>query len=133
MLVTLPEETPVNELVDTAYHLEDRVGVSLGPVVVNGLYPEIAGLDADPAAAAEAAGTSLRDGEADGARGRGATSGAHRDGAAARAGRPAGRRSSRCRSCTCRTCSTPTSDRPSSRCSPPRCSTASARCRRTGS
>src|SRR5690606_22662626 len=24
VLVTLPEETPVNELVDTAYHLEDR-------------------------------------------------------------------------------------------------------------
>src|SRR5256714_4316726 len=34
LLVTLPEETPVNELVDTAYHLEDRVGVALGPVVV---------------------------------------------------------------------------------------------------
>ncbi|MEA3056662.1 MAG: hypothetical protein QOD30_2094, partial [Actinomycetota bacterium] len=33
LLVTLPEETPVNELIDTAYHLEDRVGVSLGPVV----------------------------------------------------------------------------------------------------
>ena len=63
MLVTLPEETPVNELVDTAYHLEDRVGVSLGPVVVNGLYPDIAGLDADPDAAATAAGTSLRAGE----------------------------------------------------------------------
>ena len=40
MLVTLPEETPVNELVDTAFSLEDRVGVSLGPVVVNGLYPD---------------------------------------------------------------------------------------------
>ena len=48
VLVTLPEETPVNELVDTAFSLEDRVGVSLGPVVVNGLYPEIAGLDVDP-------------------------------------------------------------------------------------
>ncbi len=35
MLVTLPEETPVNELVDTAYALEDRVGIQLGPVVVN--------------------------------------------------------------------------------------------------
>jgi hypothetical protein len=55
----------VNELVDTAYHLEDRVGVSLGPVVVNGLYPEIAGLDADPALAAAAAGTTLRTGEAE--------------------------------------------------------------------
>ena len=64
MLVTLPEETPVNELVETAFHLEDRVGVSLGPVVVNGLYPHLDGLDVDPAAAAEAAGTTLRDGEA---------------------------------------------------------------------
>ena len=27
LLVTVPEETPVNELVDTAYALEDRVGV----------------------------------------------------------------------------------------------------------
>jgi anion-transporting ArsA/GET3 family ATPase len=35
MLVTLPEETPVNELVDTSFALEDRVGVSLAPVVVN--------------------------------------------------------------------------------------------------
>jgi arsenite-transporting ATPase len=37
MLVTLPEETPVNELVDTAFALEDRVGVKLGPVVVNAM------------------------------------------------------------------------------------------------
>jgi len=65
VLVTLPEETPVNELIDTAYHLEDRVGVSLGPVVVNGLYPVIEGLDADPAAAAETADTTLRPGEAE--------------------------------------------------------------------
>jgi anion-transporting ArsA/GET3 family ATPase len=65
MLVTLPEETPVNELIDTAYHLEDRVGVSLGPVVVNGLYPAIGGLDVVPLDAATAADVSLRDGEAD--------------------------------------------------------------------
>jgi anion-transporting ArsA/GET3 family ATPase len=65
MLVTLPEETPVNELIDTAYHLEDRVGVKLGPVVVNGVYEELPGLDSDPHAAASAAGTSLRDGEAE--------------------------------------------------------------------
>jgi anion-transporting ArsA/GET3 family ATPase len=64
VLVTLPEETPVNELVETAYQLEDRVGVSLGPVVVNGLYPELPGLDVDPETAAEAAGSSLRAGEA---------------------------------------------------------------------
>jgi anion-transporting ArsA/GET3 family ATPase len=65
MLVTLPEETPVNELIDTAYHLEDRVGVSLGPVVVNGLYPDVGDLSADAVTAAEAAGTSLRAGEAE--------------------------------------------------------------------
>jgi Mrp family chromosome partitioning ATPase len=35
LLVTLAEETPVSELVDTAFHLEDRVGVSLMGVVVN--------------------------------------------------------------------------------------------------
>jgi anion-transporting ArsA/GET3 family ATPase len=42
MLVTLPEETPVNELVDTAFALEDRAGVSLGPVVVNSFPGELA-------------------------------------------------------------------------------------------
>ena len=63
VLVTLPEETPVNELVETAYQLEDRVGVSLGPVVVNGYYPALAGLDVDPSTAANEAGTSLRPGE----------------------------------------------------------------------
>ena len=37
VLVTLPETTPVNEVVETAYALEDEVGVQLGPVVVNGV------------------------------------------------------------------------------------------------
>ncbi|MDQ1394804.1 MAG: hypothetical protein QOG64_63 [Acidimicrobiaceae bacterium] len=59
MLVTLPEETPVNEVVETAYKLEDRVGVSLSPIVVNGMYPVLDGLDADPAEAAAAAGLQL--------------------------------------------------------------------------
>ncbi len=63
MLVTLPEETPVNELVETAFSLEDKVGVALGPVVVNGLYPPRPGLDVDPQDAADAAGASLRQGE----------------------------------------------------------------------
>jgi arsenite-transporting ATPase len=44
VLVTLPETTPVNELVETAYALEDRVGVHLGPVVVN----HVDGLDGAP-------------------------------------------------------------------------------------
>jgi Mrp family chromosome partitioning ATPase len=43
ILVTIPEETPVNELVDTAFALEDRIGVRLGPVVVNGCYPDFDG------------------------------------------------------------------------------------------
>ena len=52
ILVTLPEETPVNEVIETAFALEDRVGIKLGPVVVNGVYPELDGLEGDPAAAA---------------------------------------------------------------------------------
>jgi anion-transporting ArsA/GET3 family ATPase len=64
MLVTIPEETPVNEAVETAFSLEDRVGVGLGPVVVNGLYPEIDGLGTDPEAAAATVGAGLRPGEA---------------------------------------------------------------------
>ncbi len=63
VLVTLPEETPVNELVETAFSLEDQVGVALGPVVVNGLYPDRPGLGTDPQEAAEQAGASLREGE----------------------------------------------------------------------
>lgn len=35
MLVTLPETTPVNELIETAFALEDKVGVRLAPVVIN--------------------------------------------------------------------------------------------------
>lgn len=45
MLVTTPEETPVNELVETAFQVEDRAGVALGPVVVNGVYEP---LEVDP-------------------------------------------------------------------------------------
>jgi len=67
LLVTIPEETPVNELVDTAFTLEDRVGVALGPIVVNGCYPEL-DLRTDPAEIArdaEAAGVFLSSREAD--------------------------------------------------------------------
>jgi anion-transporting ArsA/GET3 family ATPase len=42
LLVTVPEETPVNELVETAFAIEDRAGVALGPVVVNGCVPALA-------------------------------------------------------------------------------------------
>jgi anion-transporting ArsA/GET3 family ATPase len=65
ILVTLAEETPVNETVETAFNLEDRVGIRLGPVIVNGLYPRLDHLDADPEDAAAAAGVILRPGQAD--------------------------------------------------------------------
>ena len=42
VLVTMAEATPVNELVETAYALEDRVGVALGPVVVNRVLSPLA-------------------------------------------------------------------------------------------
>ncbi len=45
-LVTLAEETPVTETIETAFDLEDRVKVSLGPVIVNSLWPPIEGLEA---------------------------------------------------------------------------------------
>ncbi len=41
-LVTLAETTPVNETVETAFRLEDRVGVHLAPVVVNAVDPGLA-------------------------------------------------------------------------------------------
>jgi anion-transporting ArsA/GET3 family ATPase len=45
-LVTLPEETPVSETIETAFALEDEVGIKLAPLVVNGVWPEIEGLAA---------------------------------------------------------------------------------------
>jgi anion-transporting ArsA/GET3 family ATPase len=51
MLVTLAEETPVSEIIETAFAIEDRAGVALGPVVVNGCFPPLpAGVVASPAA-----------------------------------------------------------------------------------
>ncbi|MEO5679124.1 MAG: ArsA-related P-loop ATPase [Acidimicrobiales bacterium] len=58
LLVTLAEETPVNEVVETAFALEDRVGISLAPVVVNGLY-DVVDLAGDAAAAAAGSGVTL--------------------------------------------------------------------------
>lgn len=51
VLVTLPETTPVNETIETAYALEDDVGIQLGPIVVNGVdvgavLPDAAAVDA---------------------------------------------------------------------------------------
>lgn len=53
VLVTIAETTPVNELIETAFALEDRVGVQLGPVVVNGLETEPDWFDDDGTMVAE--------------------------------------------------------------------------------
>lgn len=37
MLVTSPETTPVMELVDTAFELEEELNITLAPVVINGI------------------------------------------------------------------------------------------------
>jgi anion-transporting ArsA/GET3 family ATPase len=69
MLVTLPEETPVNETAETAEAFLDRIGMTLGPLVVNGLYPDrpLEGLTTaeEILAAAEQAGVSVPDGDVD--------------------------------------------------------------------
>ena len=60
-LVTLPEEMPVNEVVEAAYQLEDRVGIALGPVIVNAAYPALHGLDGTAEETVAAAGVALDD------------------------------------------------------------------------
>ena len=61
LLVTAPEETPVREATETAFALEDRVGVALLPIVVNGLYPEVGDPADDASAAAIAADAAAAD------------------------------------------------------------------------
>ena len=125
MLVTLPEETPVNELIDTAYHLEDRVGVSLGPVVVNGLVRGDRRTRRRPVA--------RREGRVDDAAGRrGGVAGGRRrlppasHEPAARSSRSARFGVAVAAAAPCRICSTPTSAPPSWNNWRARCSTASA-------
>lgn len=45
MLVTLPEETPVTEIIETAATVKNDVGVHLAPVVINSVWPQIKGLE----------------------------------------------------------------------------------------
>lgn len=54
MIVALPEETPVTEAIELAGELRGDIGIALLPVVVNGCWPDRAGLDSTPAAAARA-------------------------------------------------------------------------------
>lgn len=55
MVVTIPEETPVNEAVEMSYQLEDISEVTLGPIVVNAVYEQLHHLNADPYQAAREA------------------------------------------------------------------------------
>ncbi len=59
LLVTLPEETPVNELVELAYDIEDQLGLSLAPLVVNACWPDRPALSLTAAVAARRSGTKL--------------------------------------------------------------------------
>ena len=67
LIVTLAEEMPVNEAVEVADAVEDKVGAALGPIVVNGVYPNHTGLfaGADADSLADQAGVHLRPGEAE--------------------------------------------------------------------
>jgi anion-transporting ArsA/GET3 family ATPase len=59
ILVTLPEELPVSETIESAYTLEDKAGVQLGPVIVNACDPEPVGLERPAAEVAAAAGLTV--------------------------------------------------------------------------
>jgi anion-transporting ArsA/GET3 family ATPase len=58
-LVTLAEETPVNEMIELAFDLEDVLGLSLAPMVVNACWTDRPGLARSAAAAAKSAGVTL--------------------------------------------------------------------------
>ncbi len=59
MLVTLPEETPVNEVVELAADLGDGVGMTFLPLVVNACWADRPGLAKTPAMAARSHKTKL--------------------------------------------------------------------------
>jgi anion-transporting ArsA/GET3 family ATPase len=40
-LVTLAEEMPVSETLETSAALRDRIGIDVGPIFANGIYPEV--------------------------------------------------------------------------------------------
>jgi Mrp family chromosome partitioning ATPase len=52
LLVALPEETPITEVIGLAAELGDDLGIALMPLVVNACWPDRPGLDKSPAMAA---------------------------------------------------------------------------------
>jgi hypothetical protein len=62
LLVTLPEELPVSETIESAFTLEDKAGVQLGPVIVNACDPEPVGLERTAAEVAASAGLTVAPG-----------------------------------------------------------------------
>jgi anion-transporting ArsA/GET3 family ATPase len=63
ILVTLPEDMPVSETIEAAYQLEDKAGVQLGPIIVNGCDLMSDKLLTTTAKAATASQMSLNDAE----------------------------------------------------------------------
>jgi anion-transporting ArsA/GET3 family ATPase len=63
LLVTLPEETPVNEVVELAYDIEEVLGIALGPVVINCCWADRAGLALTALAASRASAVTLSAGD----------------------------------------------------------------------
>ena len=52
LLVALPEETPITEVIELAHELGDDLGIALLPLVVNACWPDRVGLEKSPAMAA---------------------------------------------------------------------------------
>ncbi len=59
LLVTLPEETPVNEIVELATEMTDELGLALAPLVVNGCWPDRPSLALTAVAASKKSGITL--------------------------------------------------------------------------
>jgi arsenite/tail-anchored protein-transporting ATPase len=59
MMVTLAEETPVNEVIELAVDIEQRLGLALAPLVVNACWPDRPELALTPAVAAKRSGVTL--------------------------------------------------------------------------
>jgi len=64
LLVTLAEETPVNEVIELAYDVEEELGLALAPLVVNACWPDRDGLMSTAAAAAKQQGVKLTSADA---------------------------------------------------------------------